>query len=64
MAEKAKPKRPRNKKQDYRHHNNAICISVYHPMGEDISAEVREELENVVWAVANRERLLINIALT
>jgi hypothetical protein len=59
-----KRQRPAKKKQDYKHHTNAVCISVYHPMGESLSAEVQEELANSIWAVANRECLLINIAIT
>lgn len=59
-----KRKRSPRRKQDYKYHENAICLSVYSLTGDSISAEVREELENVVWAVANREKLVINIALT
>ena len=51
-------------KQTYKHHTNAVSVTVYHPMGETIPAEVRRAIENSVWAVANEHKLLINIALT
>lgn len=60
-----KPARKRNRtKQTYKHHSNAVCVTVYHPMGDTIPAPVRRAIEESVWAVANEHKLLINIALT
>jgi hypothetical protein len=60
MNDKAKP----HPKQTYKYHVNAVCVSVYSPTGETIPAEVRKEIEDSVWSVANEHRLLINIAYT
>lgn len=60
-----KPARKRNRpKQTYKHHTNAVCVTVYHPMGETIPAAVRKEIEESVMNVALSNQLLINIALT
>lgn len=60
-----KPARKRTRpKQTYRHHTNAVCVTVYHPMGETIPAAVRKEIEESVMNVALANKLLINIALT
>lgn len=60
----AKPKKRPRPKQTYKHHKNAVSVTVYHPMGETIPTEVRDAIAESVWAVANEHRLLINIALT
>lgn len=62
MAE-TKRRRPRSK-QTYKHRKNAICVSVYDPTGATIPAAIRKEIENSVWAVAEKNRYLINIATT
>lgn len=59
-----KPKRRTRTKPTYQHRTNAVCVSVYHPMGETIPANVRKEIEDSVWKVAQENKLLINIALT
>ena len=56
-------KRPR-KQQTYSHKRNAVCVTVYSPTGDTIPAEVRKEIEDSVWQVAQSNKLLINIALT
>lgn len=61
MPPEVKRKRPRAR-QVYQHHKNAVSISVYDPMGETIPADVRKELEDSVWAVAQTNKLLISIA--
>lgn len=63
MSEPAKKRRRRNQ-PTYKHRTNAVCITVYSPTGETIPAAVRKEIEDSVWAVAQAEKLLINIALT
>lgn len=59
MSEKKKKVKP-----TYRHRTNAVHVTVYHPAGETIPAEVRKEIEESVWKVAQENKLLINIALT
>ena len=56
-------RRPRSR-QTYQYHKNAVSVTVFHPMGETIPASVRKEIDESVWEVANKHRLLINIALT
>jgi hypothetical protein len=50
------------KAQTYSHKKNAVSVTVYSPTGDTIPAEARDEIENSVWEVASKHRLLINIA--
>lgn len=64
-ATSKKPARKRTRpKQTYKHHTNAVCVTVYHPMGETIPAAVRRQIEESVLDVALSNQLLISIALT
>lgn len=54
-------KRPRTR-QTYQHHKNSVSISVYDPTGATIPGDVRKELEDSVWELAQQNKLLINIA--
>lgn len=56
--------KPKRRKPTYQHRTNAVCVSVYHPRGETIPAEVRKAIEDSVWKIAQENKLLINIALT
>ena len=57
--------RKRNRtKPSYIHRTNAVCVTVFNPLGETIPAAVRKEIEESVWKVAQENKLLINIALT
>lgn len=55
---------PKRKKQTYRHIANAVSVTVYHPMGEEIPEEAIKEIEESVCKIAQNNRLLINIATT
>jgi hypothetical protein len=60
----SKPKRRRRQQPTYRHRTNAVCLTIHSPTGETIPADIRRALEDAVWAIANENKLLINIALT
>lgn len=60
--EKQGRKKRVRQKQTYQYHKNAVSISVYDPMAQTIPANVREELANSVWKIAQEHKLLINIA--
>jgi hypothetical protein len=53
---------PKNKV--YQYHTNAVCMTVYHPMGDSIPVEARQEIEELVCKVAQEYKLLVDIALT
>ena len=61
MSETTVKRRPRTK-QTYQHHKNAVSVTVYSPTGDTIPVEVRSRIEDSVWAVAQDNQLLINIA--
>lgn len=48
----------------YQHRKNAVCVTVYSLTGQTIPADVRKEIEESVWATAQKNGLVINIALT
>lgn len=58
------PKRRKRTTPTYQHKKNAVCVTVYHPHGDTIPAEVRKEIEDSVCTVAKHHKLLINTALT
>lgn len=60
----SEPKRPRKTKPTYKHRLNAVHITVYSPSGETIPVDVRKEIEESVWNTVQKNKLLINVALT
>lgn len=63
-AKPERAKRRTRKYPTYQHRMNAVSVTVYSPTGETIPAAVRKEIEESVWAVAQKNQLLISIALT
>lgn len=58
-------KKPVKRKQPvYKYRTNAVHVTVHSPTGETIPAAVRKEIEDSVFNVAFKNKLLINIALT
>lgn len=53
-------------KQDkrYEHHDNAVCVTVYHPTGGIINEQARKEIEEAIWHLAKEHKLLVNVTLT
>ncbi len=54
----------RKVKNDYVVKNNAVCITVYHPQGDSIPAEIRESCLDAIQEIVDSNRLLINVATT
>lgn len=55
---------PRKNKKTYVPRTNAVCVTVYHPNGDTIPAEVATACVDAIQALVHEHRLLIGIATT
>ena len=59
-----KPTKRKRKPQNYVHHVNAICLTLYSPDGSTVPAKVRNEALDALTEIALRSDCLIGVATT